>query len=189
MTLADIVRDQIVHSPVHALHRIDRGTSGIVLFALDSDTARCLQEQFQNGTVRKSYFALVRGVLHESCIVDHPIPKEYGETERVDAITEFEPVAGQGRWCLIEARPITGRSHQIRRHLKHISHPIVGDVRYGKGDVNRFFRETYGFHRLALHAEEITFQNQKAEHVVIKCPLPDEFVDLLNALEIGDTHN
>ncbi|MBA3859199.1 MAG: pseudouridylate synthase [Cyanobacteria bacterium PR.3.49] len=179
VTAADIVRDQIVMAPVFAAHRLDRGTSGVLLFALDAETARILQQQNQAGEFKKRYMALVRGPMKEGCILDHPIPKEKHHV-RVDAITEFAPISHIDRWSLVEARPITGRLHQIRRHLKHLSHPVVGDVRYGKGDINRYFRETFDLNRLALHAFELSLKNRHDESISIQAPITE---DLQRAFE------
>ncbi len=159
VTVSDIVRDEIVKAPVHALHRLDRGTSGVLLYALDADTAREMQQAMESFLTTKRYVTLVRGPMTEAIIVDHPVPAREGD-KKVDAVTEFIPLAHVDRWSLIEARPKTGRLHQIRRHLKHLSHPVVGDVRYGKGEINRMFRQEYGLHRLALHALEVEFERE-----------------------------
>jgi len=87
------------------------------------------------------------------------------------------------RCSLVEARPETGRFHQIRRHLKHLSHPIVGDVNYGKGDLNRLFRTRYGLHRLALHAHLLAFDHPATgRRLVVRAPLPADFAAALAAL-------
>ena len=183
VTLADIVRDQIVKQPVFALHRLDRGTSGPVMFALQSETARTMQEKMQAGEVRKTYLALVRGPMLEPCTLDHPVPgKRHGE--RVPSVTEFRPLAQKERWTLVEAKPRSGRLHQIRRHLKHLSHPIVGDVRYGKGDVNRFFRDHYNLCRLALHCLEVEFQHPTGKILCLQAPLPEDLRDPFTRLGI-----
>lgn len=173
VTAADIVRDQIVNAQVFAAHRLDRGTSGVLLFALDAETARILQRQNEAGEFKKRYLALVRGPMKEGCVLDHAIPKEKHHV-RVPAITEFAPISHVDRWSLVEARPITGRLHQIRRHLKHLSHPVVGDVRYGKGDVNRYFRDTFNLNRLALHAFELTLKNRNGEIISIQAPITED---------------
>lgn len=162
VTVADIVRDKIVGHQVFAVHRLDRGTSGVLLFALNKESARKMQDLFNCGGVIKKYIALVRGHLKEEIFVDHPI-KQREKDDRIDARTRFIPVEIFERCSLVEAYPETGRQHQIRRHLKHLSHPIVGDVRYGKGDVNRHFRETFGFARMALHAESLHVDGLKIE--------------------------
>lgn len=166
---------------VHPVHRLDRATSGALLFALDPASAASLGHAFASGLVDKIYLALVRGVAPASIVVDHPVPKSEGGP-RVPAVTEIRLRHAGDRWSLVEARPRTGRFHQIRRHLKHISHPIVGDVNYGKGDVNRLFRER-GIARLALHAAAIRFAHPATgEALTVLAPLPPDlarpFVDL-----------
>ncbi len=144
---------------VYPVHRLDRATSGVLVFALDRDTARRLQEQFQDGRVEKRYLALVRGIPPESGVIDHPVKRTLRGEERVPAVTEFRRLGSFERYSLVEARPRTGRLHQIRRHLKHITHPLIGDVRYGKGELNRHFRQRFGLHRLALHALEMRLEH------------------------------
>src|SRR5262249_24959795 len=91
------------------------------------------------------------------------------------------------RWSLVEARPETGRLHQVRRHLKHLSHPVVGDVNYGKGDVNRLFRERYGLRRLALHALALAFEHPfTGAAVAISAPLPGDLRGPFAALGIPE---
>ncbi len=177
-----VVRDQLGRW-VYPVHRLDRGTSGAVLLALDKDVARRLQEQFVAGRVEKRYLALVRGVPPESGVIDHPVPK-VPKGERVPAVTEYRRLGVFERFALVEARPRTGRLHQIRRHFKHLSHPLVGDVQYGKGDINRHFRERFGLHRLALHALEIAFDHPRdGRRITVQAPLP---VDLSGPLgEMG----
>lgn len=162
ITVADIVRDEIVGAQVFAVHRLDRATSGVLLFALNADSARGMQLLFQSGAVQKKYIALVRGPMKEEIFLDHPI-KQRDREGRVEAQTRFVPIEHFDRWSLIECFPLTGRQHQIRRHLKHLSHPIVGDVRFGKGDVNRYFRDTYSFTRMALHAASLSFEDKIIE--------------------------
>lgn len=123
VTVADVVRDQFVHAPVFAMHRLDRGTSGLVIFALSADAARETQKLFEEAEISKVYLALVRGPMLEGCVLDYPVPGK-PDGPRVSAITAFKPLSHSGRWTLVEARPQTGRMHQIRRHLKHLSHPI-----------------------------------------------------------------
>lgn len=176
VTVADVVRDRLVGAPVHAVHRLDRGTSGVVLFGLDPETARRMQAGFEGGTIAKRYLALVRGPMTAACTVDNPVPR-VKDGPRVPAVTDVEPLAHVDRWTLVEAHPRTGRLHQIRRHLKHISHPIVGDVRYGKGDINRLFRETYGLHRLALHAWAMTVPHPDGGEVYLQAPLPADLAE------------
>lgn len=178
-----IVRDREGRH-VHAVHRLDRATSGVLLFALDPGTARRMQERFEAGAVEKRYLALVRGIPPESGVIDHPIPRDV-DGPRVPAVTEFRRLAIFERYALIEARPRTGRRHQIRRHLKHISHPLIGDVRYGNGEHNRLFRERFGLHRLALHACELAFDHPETGGMLrIVAPVPEDLAGPLRTMGI-----
>ena len=179
-TVSDMVRDQITHAPVHAIHRLDRGTSGVLLFAKNSETARFVQEEIEAHRFQKKYIALVRGPMREDQLVDHPVPKEKSKkSKRVAAITKFTALGHKDRWSLVLAEPVTGRLHQIRRHLKHISHPIIGDVRYGKGEINRFFKAEYGLDRMALHAIQLDVKHPNGETLILRSPLP---IDLMRPL-------
>jgi tRNA pseudouridine65 synthase len=126
-----------------------------VLFAKDAVLARALSESAHEGLCQKHYLALVRGATQESLDIDHPISRRE-DGPRVDARTLVYRIAvaeTEPRHCsLVMAAPLTGRLHQIRRHLKHANHPLYGDGRYGRGDLNRAFAENYGLKRLALHA-------------------------------------
>lgn len=170
---------------VYPVHRLDRATSGALLLALDPATARRLQEQWEAGTVEKRYLALVRGIPPEAGVIDSPVPRS-PHGPRVPAVTEYRRLAVFERYALMEARPRTGRLHQIRRHFKHISHPLIGDVRYGKGEHNRLFRERFGLHRLALHASSLEFDHPATgERLRIVAPVPDDLAGPLAALGIG----
>lgn len=176
-----LVRDQL-GCWVYPVHRLDRGTSGALIFALDSAIARRLQEQLSAGTVEKRYLALVRGITPESGEIDHPVPTS-PKGPRAPALTSFTRLATFERYSLVEARPRSGRLHQIRRHFKHLSHPLIGDVRYGKGEHNRLFRERFGLHRLALHAVEIAFIHP-VHGCPVRCrvPLPEDLAGPFRAM-------
>lgn len=172
---------------VYPVHRLDRGTSGALLFALDSSTARTISEGFARGEVSKRYVALVRGVSPDEGVVDHPIPRREGGP-RVPAVTRFRRVQSctRDRCSLVEAWPQTGRLHQVRRHLKHISHPLVGDVRYGKGDINRRFRSQWNLHRLALHHLRMVLPHpHTGEALDLYAPIPADLADPLRALGLS----
>jgi tRNA pseudouridine65 synthase len=167
---------------VYPVHRLDQATSGVLLFALDPEAARRLQDQLAAGTVRKRYLALVRGITSAEGVIDHPIPREE-DGPRVPAVTEYRRLGTFERYSLVEAIPRTGRRHQIRRHLKHISHPLIGDVRYGKGEHNRLFRERFGLCRLALHALEIAFAHPDDGRLLrVAAPVPDDLAGPLRAM-------
>ena len=176
-----LVRDS-VGAYVYPVHRLDRATSGVLVFALSAEAARALGSAFEQGTVKKRYVALVRGTPPEHARVDHALSQEDDKPAQ-SAVTELSTLCRYGRYALVEARPETGRTHQIRRHLKHLSCPIIGDVKYGKGEHNRFFRTHYGLHRLALHAASLALVDPATgEQVTIEAPMPEVLRSTLAAL-------
>jgi tRNA pseudouridine65 synthase len=160
---------------VYPLHRLDRPTSGILVFARDPDTASLLGKALMAGEVSKTYLAMVRGWAPEQGFIDYPLREEPEDKRRKDepmplreartryvrlATTEI-PVEIEGyptsRYSLVALYPETGRKHQLRRHMKHISHPIIGDANHGRGRHNRYFAERFGLGRLMLAAIGMTF--------------------------------
>lgn len=170
------VRDAI-DALVYPVHRLDRGTSGALLFARSSAMAAVIARSFETHGIDKEYLALVRGrVVADAGTIDYAIPKSE-DGERVPAVTHYQVLARSEveRCSLVRARPQTGRLHQIRRHLRHLTHPLIGDVRYGSGPVNRHYRETYALHRLALHAASIRFTHPASgQRVAVEAALPEE---------------
>ncbi len=164
------VLGQQLGARVWPVHRLDRGTSGVLLFALHVDAARALQALFVDGVVRKRYWAIVRGAPPPEGLIDHPVPKDEGG-ELVAAQTRYRTLETielaarvdrrnpeserRQRYSTVAAEPLTGRFHQIRRHLKHLGHPLIGDANYGRREHNRVWAERFGLARLALHAESI----------------------------------
>ena len=186
VVLVDQIRELTGLDVVHPAHRLDGGTSGVVLFALDREAARSLGAQLEAGAVGKRYLALVRGEAPESTVVDHAIPRVAGGP-RVPAVTEIHGLAAVDleprTLSLVEALPRTGRLHQVRRHLKHIDHPVIGDANYGKGALNREIAERYGLERLALHAQSIAFLHPRTgERIEISAPLPPDLAGPLAAM-------
>jgi len=160
---------------VYPLHRLDRPTSGLLVFARDPHTAGTLGKAMMAGEVSKTYVAMVRGWTPEQGVIDHPLRDEPEDKRRKDepqaereartryrrlATTEI-PVAIEGhatsRYSLVALYPETGRKHQLRRHMKHISHPIIGDANHGRGRHNRYFAQRFGQGRLMLAATGIAF--------------------------------
>jgi tRNA pseudouridine65 synthase len=171
---------------VYPLHRLDRGASGAVLFALNEEAARTLNRAFAERSMDKRYLALTRGHPPEHALIDHPIPRAPGE-ERVPAQTECFRIGTFERYALVVALPKTGRLHQIRRHLKHVSCPLIGDVRYGKGEHNRLFRDRYALDRLALHAAALRFVHPSTgQRITVRAPLLGSFADCLAQLSLQD---
>ena len=173
-----IVRDQI-GCHVYPLHRLDKPTSGVLIFALSAELARLAGEQFQQGSVEKTYRAVVRGYTPESGIIDYPLKEELDKmTDRKarqdkpaqEAVSEYLRLATVelpvqidrypcSRYSLVEVKPKTGRKHQIRRHMKHIAHPVIGDAKHGKGVHNRYFARHFGANRLLLHCAQMVMKH------------------------------
>ena len=180
------VRDA-VGEHVHPVHRLDRGTSGALLFARNREAAAILCKSFEEGRVEKRYLALVRGAPPAEGLIDHPIPKSE-DGPRVPARTRFRLVMRSpvDRCSLVLAMPETGRLHQIRRHLRHANHPLVGDVNYGSGVINRHYRTTYDLHRLALHACRLGFDHPvTGARVVVDSPVPADLAAAFEKLGLG----
>ncbi len=167
---------------VWPLHRLDRGTSGALAFALSEDAARALHAAFERGEVKKRYLALARGEPELHAVVDYAIPKGEGK-ERVAAVTELCRLYAGSWFSLVEARPRTGRFHQIRRHLAHLRHPIANDSNYGTGWFNRKVRAEAGLTRLGLHAAELTLPARTGS-VTVRAPLPPDFREALERLAV-----
>lgn len=169
------LRDQI-GVPVHPVHRLDKGTSGVLLMALSPAAARQLSAHFERREVHKRYVAMVRGWPADQAHVDHALRPDDAapQAPAQDAVTDFRLLARcsldvpvdrypQTRVALVEALPITGRRHQIRRHLKHLAHPIIGDATHGKGAHNRWWAERLGVQRLWLHAASLSLPHPQRD--------------------------
>lgn len=194
-----IVRNQIGQR-VFPVHRLDKPTSGILVFGLQAEVAHALQQQMQLGEVSKTYQAIVRGHTPESLLIDHPVKAiddkydfEANDTAK-EAQTRLRTIARcelpigidkypSSRYSLVELLPVTGRRHQLRYHMKHISHPIIGDAKYGKGNHNRFFQQAFGCNRLLLAATSLSFRHPlTGKPVNIKASLDSSFNQILETL-------
>ena len=195
-----LVRDQIGQH-VFPVHRLDRPTSGALIFALSSGAARLMSEEFSARRVAKTYWAVVRGVPPASVRVDYPLREELdamtdviSEKDAQSAVTEVWLLGSvelpfavdrypTSRYSLVEARPWTGRKHQIRRHLRHLGHPIVGDITHGVGKHNRFFEEHFKIRRLLLASVAVSFAHPvSGEMISVRAPLAEDFCRLLVAM-------
>lgn len=193
-----MVRDHIGQR-VYPLHRLDKPTSGVLLFAKNREIASVMVEQWRQKQVEKRYLAIVRGYMPEFIHLDKamvPPVDKYAKHERIkpaqSAITDFTCLATteldvmidkypQSRYSLVNCCPKTGRKHQIRRHLKHLSHPIIGDARYGKGKHSRYFRDHMGAPRLLLHAWSLVFQHPVKDIAIeLNAPLDPVFQQLID---------
>lgn len=172
---------------VYPVHRLDRGTSGALLFALSSEIAATLRVAFDEARVEKAYLAIARGHVPEAIVVDYAIPKAEDSKERVPAVTELRRLGVGEHVSLVSCRPRTGRYHQIRRHLAHLRHPLALDSNYGTGWFNRDVRARTGLGRLALHAESIAFPHPvTGERVHVRAPVPEDLRSAMDALGLGD---
>ena len=163
------LRDQLGRH-VFPVHRLDKGTCGVLVMALHSDAARALSQAFEQHATHKRYLAMVRGWAPAEAEVNHPLRPDDAPPDAPvqDAHTRFRTLARltlpessdprfpTTRASLVQAEPTTGRRHQIRRHLKHLAHPIIGDATHGKGPLNRWWAERFGQQRLWLHAWQLS---------------------------------
>jgi tRNA pseudouridine65 synthase len=198
-----LLRDQLGRH-VYPVHRLDKGTSGALAFALDPDTARALAEQFAGKQVRKTYLAIVRGWPPAAGVIDHPLdavrdayapaadagPKPCRTAFRTLGTVELPVRVDRyptARYALVELEPETGRRHQLRRHLAHLSHPIIGDSTYGKGRHNRLFAERYGVRRLLLACVQLEFAHPLlGDRISVRAPLEESFATVNSAVGWGD---
>lgn len=180
------VRDQL-DVPVFPVHRLDRPTSGVLLFALDPDTQRVVNARFASHQVEKTYHAVVRGHPAESGSLDYPLSgrdddrkKEAQTSWKRLRTTEVNAPVGRyptARYSLLELRPSTGRWHQLRRHCAHLRHPIIGDTSHGDGRHNRFFRDTLLITGLCLHASSLRMAHPITEAPLhIHAPWPERLI-------------
>lgn len=171
-----MLRDQLGQK-VFPVHRLDKPTAGVLLFALNSVAARQMMDVFMGTGVNKTYLAIVRGHTTEQDVIDYPLKEQLDKMTDAKAnqdkaaqtaITHYQRLAtaelpfpvgrySTSRYSLLELSPKTGRKHQLRRHLKHIFHPIIGDTSHGDGTQNTFFRQQFNCHQLLLAATQLSF--------------------------------
>ena len=202
-----LLRDQIGRR-VYPLHRLDKPTSGVLLFALDSDSARQVGLQFERNEVRKRYLAVVRGWPPESGVIDHPLSRQFDDygrkfcadnpAEALPAVTGYRRLAcvelpeavdryPTSRYALVMLTPESGRQHQLRRHLKHIAHPVIGDATWGKGLHNRFFQQRFDSRRLLLACTGLGLRHpHDGSALDIAAPPDQSFAGVIGALGWND---
>lgn len=193
------LRDQIGQH-VYPIHRLDRPTSGVLIFALSSEIARLLSEQFASKQIEKVYHAIVRGYVDDEAIIDYPLVEELDkiadkftrkDKPAQDAITFYKGLSKielpievgkykTARYSFVELKPQTGRKHQLRRHLKHIFHPIIGDSKHGDLHQNRAFSQYFGVKRLMLHASTVKMIHPITSNpITIHAKLGDDWSTIL----------
>ncbi len=202
--LLQLLRDQLGQR-IYPIHRLDKPTSGVLVFGLSSEAAKRTAEAFAERQVRKKYLAVVRGYSAEQGTIDYPLRDEPDQRaakappeEPRPARTDFRRLAtvelpfpvgryATSRYSLVEAQPLSGRRHQLRRHFKHLSHPIIGDTTHGNGEHNRFFRRQFGCRRLLLAATELSFVHPYSGlPLTVQATLADDFCLVLDSLGWSD---
>ncbi len=188
-----LLRDQLGQK-VYPVHRLDRKTSGVLLFALDETTNSEMQHKFMEGEIGKTYYAIVRGYTPDDGTIDYPLKRDDGVTQ--EAVTHFETLmrtevpfaVGKhptSRYSLVRLNPVTGRMHQLRKHMAHILHPIIGDRPHGCNKQNRFFKEHLDMMHMMLHAVSLEFADPATKELVsIAAPYPSEFSRMLKVLRL-----
>jgi tRNA pseudouridine65 synthase len=190
---------------VYPVHRLDRPTSGLLIFARDPGTASILGKALMAGEVRKTYLAMVRGWPQEEGVIDHPLREHptdrrcKGEPQPIrEALTHYHrlapteiPVEIEGypvsRYSLVALHPATGRKHQLRRHMQHISHPIIGDTNYGRTKHNHYFAQRFGQGRLMLTATAMAFTHPVTGKALELRAKPEvSFMRVLSAFDDAD---
>src|ERR1700761_7320114 len=186
-----LLRDQIGQK-VNPVHRIDRKTGGVLLFAFSKTVEITMQKQFAGNLVKKAYLAIVRGHTEHTGDIDYPLRKENGTLQ--EAFTTYQTLKRAeldvafgkhptSRYSLIEATPATGRMHQLRKHFAHIFHPIIGDRTHGCNKQNKLFKEKWEMDTMLLHAQSLTFTHPVTQElIVIQAPLQQEFIRVMNLM-------
>jgi len=188
-----LLRDQI-GLKVFPCHRLDRKTSGVLLFALTPEVQKLVNDQFMHNETSKSYWAIVRGYTPAIGTIDYALTNDKGKTQ--EALTHFTclnqseiPIASgkfpTSRYSLLEVKPITGRMHQIRKHLAHIFHPIIGDRPHGCNKQNKLFLEHWNMNTMLLHAKDLELQHPiNGEILKISAQLSPEFLRMQSTLQL-----
>jgi tRNA pseudouridine65 synthase len=200
-----LLRDQLGRR-VFPVHRLDKPTAGVLLFALDAEAARRMMTVFMGGSIRKTYLAIVRGHTAEVDTINHPLKevldrmtdaKADPDKQAQTAVTHYRRLATAElphavgrypscRYSLLQISPETGRKHQIRRHMKHIFHPIVGDTTHGDGRHNTFFRTHFTCNQLLLAATGLAFVHPySSQPVNITAPLDQVYSRVISELGWG----
>lgn len=194
------VRDQI-GKHVFTVHRLDRPTSGVLLMALSSEVAHLLSQQFENHQIQKRYHAVTRGWLEDEAVLDYPLVEELDkiadkkatqDKEAQPAVTHYRGLATvempvsvgrypTARYSLVELEPKTGRKHQLRRHMSHLRHPMIGDSKHGDLRQNRAAAEHFGCQRLMLHASQLSLNHPvTGEPLCLRANLDDTWMQMMS---------
>ncbi len=183
----------LIGKEVHPIHRLDRKTSGVLLFALNLDVLRSMQKMFLEGGIRKEYHAVVRGYTKDSGDIDYSLVNDRGVKQDArtlyNTLKRWEILRSVGkhstsRYSYVQVLPETGRMHQIRKHFAHIFHPIIGDRPHGCNKQNKLFKEEFDLVEMLLHASKYTFNHPETKKVItIEAPLRKEFERVILLLD------
>lgn len=188
------LRNQL-NQHVYPCHRLDRKTSGVLLFALNKNVLGALQKQFAEHSVKKTYWTILRGYPDDEGIIDYALTNDKGKTQ--EALTHYRTVQkteidlpfgkhSTSRYSLVEAKPVTGRMHQLRKHFAHILHPIIGDRPHGCNKQNKLFLEKWKMSTMLLHAQKLEFIHPvNKEELSIEANIHTEFERMLSTLEFA----
>ncbi len=195
-----LLRDQLGQR-VYPVHRLDRKTGGVLLFALTESMNALMQQQFMDGLVHKTYLAIVRGYTDDQQTIDYPLRRDDGsgpgQGTLQEAVTHLRTLQrtevpipfgkhATSRYSLVELTPETGRMHQLRKHMAHILHPIIGDRPHGCNKQNKLFLAHFDMNTMLLHAQQLRFTLPGAtEPVVVTAPLQDEFERMVDSLRFS----
>jgi tRNA pseudouridine65 synthase len=187
-TLIDLLKEQY-NQKYYPLHRLDRKTSGVILLVKKREDVKVFQDLFKQNKIQKTYYALVRGFTPEKGVIDSPVKGRDANVYR-EAMTVYSKRAQvclsipvhpylNSRYSLLELKPQTGRLHQLRIHLNKISHPIVGDPKYGDRFHNRMFEREFGLSKLFLHASMLCFVHPLTKiEIKIKAAFPVDWLEV-----------
>jgi tRNA pseudouridine65 synthase len=195
-----MLRDQLGYR-LYPVHRLDRGTSGVLLFAKSAEAAAPMVKAFEDRKVGKNYFAIVRGYTPENETIDNPIKpdKDHKHKAAQDAVTHYVRLAtvelqipvgrySTARYSLVQVTPETGRMHQIRKHFAHIRHYVVGDKRHGDWRHNKMFLDEFESKAMLLHSADLQFIHPYTNlNVHIKADLPYNMKTLFERFGWSDT--
>ena len=188
------VLDQQFNAKFYPIHRLDRRTSGIILMAKETKHVAPFQKLFTENAIQKTYYGVVRGHAPETKIIDSPVKGRDGKVHK-DAETHLKTVHkvilevpvkpyDTSRYSLVELQPKTGRLHQLRIHMNKISHPLIGDAKYGDKNHNVMYDENFGWNNLFLHAHTLKFTHPFLnKEFTLKAEFPKDWSDLFKKFE------
>ncbi|WAC13242.1 pseudouridine synthase [Dyadobacter pollutisoli] len=187
-----LLRDQLGQK-VYPVHRLDRKTAGVLLFALNDEMNSLMQQKFQEGEINKTYHAIVRGFTPDSGEIDYPLKREDGTIQQAFTSyktlqrTEVPFAIGKhltSRYSLVELTPTTGRMHQLRKHMAHIFHPIIGDRPHGCNKQNKYFKDNLDMTSMMLHAVSVEFVHPRNHNQLkLQCSYQPDFQNVLGELQ------